>query len=450
MLAWHLGWRYLRKRRAAWLAYFAITLTVAVPVVVIGVIQGFLDVTTRQARANESDLTATSPWFGDGIPDTAKGRETITTVPGVVMISPFVSQYGLLVPRLARNESDQGVPALIEGIDWAADTAIGRLNPGMLHPPPVENLSAPALLPTERGTGFLTPTWRANLALSGFDFAAALGCGPLPIAPRQRPPIGVVTGREVLYSSGIRVGMPVQVAAGTGIKISGEISDTIGTGILEIDRFAVLIPLGHGQVLAGYNGKAGTPKQVGGWRIQAAADKSLKPLSEVVQDATGLRVDTWLERRGNMVKSLELQRNIMALVMVAIQAIAVFIVYAVFSTLVAEKRHDIGVLLGLGARRRDIAGAFLLAGLAACVLGGISGWMLGWGVLAGLNPLSKALNMPLFPQDVIYTPEAPTSFDPLIPLFFIGVMSVVGVIAVALPAWRAARIVPVDILREGT
>ena len=449
MLAWHLGWRYLCKRRAAWLAFFAITLTVAVPVVVIGVIQGFLDVTTRQARANESDLTATSPWFGDGIPDTAQGRTTITSVPGVALISPFVSQYGLLVPRLARNESDQGVPALIEGVDWAADTAIGRLSPGMLHPPPVENLSAPALLPTERGTGFLTPTWRANLALCGFDFAAALGVGPLPIAPRQRPPIGVVTGREVLYSSGIRVGMPVQVAAGTGTKISGEISDTIGTGILEIDRFAVLIPLGHGQVLAGYHGKGGKAKQVGGWRIQATPDLPLKPLSDVVQDATGLRVDTWMQRRGNMVKSMELQRNIMALVMVAIQAIAVFIVYAVFSTLVAEKRHDIGVLLGLGARRRDIAGAFLLAGLAACVLGGISGWLLGWGVLAGLNPLSKALNMPLFPQDVIYTPEAPTSFDPLIPLFFISVMSVVGVIAVALPAWRAARIVPVDILREG-
>ncbi len=449
MLAWHLGWRYLCKRRAAWLAFIAITLTVAVPVVVIGVMQGFLDVTTRQARANESDLTATSMWFGDGIPDTQNARTTLANIPGVAQIAPFVSQYGLLVPRLARNESDQGVPALIDGVDWAADTAIGRLAPAMLHTPPVENLSAPALAPTERGTGFLTPTWRAHLALTGLDVAAAMGVGPMPMPPRQRPPIGVVTGREVLYASGIRVGMPVQVAAGTGTKISAEISDTIGTGILEIDRFAVLIPLGHGQLLAGYQGRGGQPKQVGGWRIAAGPNAALKPLSATVQAATGLRVDTWLERRGNMVKSLELQRNIMALVMIAIQAIAVFIVYAVFSTLVAEKRHDIGVLLGLGARRRDIAGAFLMAGLAACVLGGMSGWALGWGVLAGLNPLSKALNMPLFPQDVIYTPEAPTSFDPLIPLFFIAVMSVVGVIAVALPAWRASRIVPVEILREG-
>lgn len=449
MLAWHLGWRYLCRRRAAWLAFTAITLTVAVPVVVIGVMQGFLDVTTRQARANESDLTAISPWFGDGIADTAKARDKILAVPGVARTAPFVKQYGLLIPRLARNASDQGVPALIDGIDWAADTAIGRLSPGMLHPPPVENLSAPALPPEDRGTGFLTPSWRANLALTGLDIAAALGVCPLPPPPRQRPAIGVITGREVLYSSGIRIGMPVQVAGGTGTKVSGEISDTIGTGILEIDQFAVLIPLGHGQVLAGYQGRGGQPKQVGGWRIATNPGLPLKPIAAAVQSATGLRVDTWMERRGNMVKSLELQRNIMALILVAIQAITVFIVYAVFSTLVAEKRHDIGVLLGLGARRRDIAGAFLLAGLTACVLGGICGWLLGWGVLAGLNPLSKALNMPLFPQDVIYTPEAPTSFDPLIPLFFIGVMSVVGVIAVALPAWRASRIIPVEILREG-
>ena len=449
MLAWHLGWRYLRRRRTAWLAFAAITLTVAVPVVVIGVIQGFLDVTTRQARANESDLTATSPWFGDGIADTPAARKLVASVPGVARSAPFVAQYSLLVPRVTRNDSDQGVPCLVDAIDWGADTALGRLSPGMLHPPPVENLSAPALTPEQRGTGFMTPTWRSQLALSGLDVAAALGVGPFPPAPRQRPVIGVVTGREVLYASGIRVGMPVTITGGTGARIQAEISDTIGTGILEIDRFALLAPLGHGQVLAGYLAKGGRPRQVGGWRINATPDVALSALATRLQDTTGLRVDTWMERRGNMVKSLELQRNIMALVMIAIQAIAVFIVYAVFSTLVAEKRHDIGVLLGLGARRRDIAGAFLLAGLAACVLGGLFGWALGWGVLSALNPLSRALNMPLFPQDIIYTPEAPTSYDPLIPLFFVGVMSVVGLIAVALPAWRAARIQPVDILREG-
>ena len=168
-----------------------------------------------------------------------------------------------------------------------------------------------------------------------------------------------------------------------------------------------------------------------------------------VSGLTGLSVSTWAERRGNLVKSMEIQRNVIGLVMIAIQLIAVFIVYAVFSTLVAEKRHDIGVLLGIGAQRSAIAGAFLLAGLAACVIGGLLGWALGWSVLAGLKPFSQWTGWTLFPQDVLYTPEAPVSWNPLIPLIFIGIMSVVGLLAVLLPAWRASRIDPVAILREG-
>jgi len=139
----------------------------------------------------------------------------------------------------------------------------------------------------------------------------------------------------------------------------------------------------------------------------------------------------------------------MAVVMVAIQCITVFIVYAVFSTLVAEKRHDLGVLRALGATRRQVVGIFLLAGAATCLAGCAAGWGLGWGALAALNPLSKLLRMPLFPQDVIYTPDAPTSFDPMIPLFFCAVMTAIGILAVALPAWRAGRVDPVLILREG-
>ena len=55
----------------------------------------------------------------------------------------------------------------------------------------------------------------------------------------------------------------------------------------------------------------------------------------------------------------------------------------------------------------------------------------------------------MFPQDVLYTPDAPTSYNALIPLFFIGVMTFVGLCAIAIPAWRASRIQPVEILREG-
>ncbi len=103
----------------------------------------------------------------------------------------------------------------------------------------------------------------------------------------------------------------------------------------------------------------------------------------------------------------------------------------------------------IGATGRSITGVFVIASLVSCVLGGLLGWMIGWLALAVLNPLSTYFNIPLFPQDVFYSPNTPISWNPLIPLFFMGIMTVVGFVAAALPAWRAGRIDPVEILREG-
>ncbi len=449
MLAWHLGIRYLRTRRAAWLALAAITLTVAAPVTVIGVMQGFLDVLRRQARASESDVTVYQSWGGPGIADSRERRQQLLDVDGVAAVGPFVQLYALMTPTFIGDQSSYGLPCQIDAIDWRADEIIGRLRPGLLHPQPVEDLSAPPLKPSERGSGFLTPAWRDELSLIGLRLAPALGLGPLPPPPRQLPPPGVVAGRELLYGSGLGVGERVELVGSAHIAKTAEISDTIGTGILEIDKLSLIVPLGLGQELADFTPTKGRPLRVDGYRLQARPDVDLDKLASRVHEISGRRADTWLHRRANMVKSLEYQRNIMAFVMLAIQAIAVFVVYAVFSTLVAEKRHDIGVLLGIGARRRDIAYAFLIAGIAACGFGGALGWGIGWGLLAFLNFLSKHYGLLLFPQDVFYSPDTPISWDARIPLFFIAAMGIIGLAAAALPAWRASRIAPVDILREG-
>ncbi len=446
MLAWHLGWRYLCRRRAAWLAFGAITLTVAIPIVVLSIMQGFVEVTARQARANESDVTVRAGYNG-GLPDRPVLRRALAGTEGVTGVAPFVSAYVIAAPRVGdRTSAADSVPAQVDAIEWSADEALGRLHPGVLHRAPVTALDAPPLPPNRRGTGFLTPAWRDHLVLTGLD----LGLGvPLPPPPRLRPTPGLVPGSELLYGSGIRLGDRLQVTSAAGNRVLGEVSDTLATGLLEIDRYALMMPLPLGQTLQGMEAKSGHESQVTGYRLAIAPGLRERTVADRLNGRGGLRAETWMDRRGNMVLNFEITRNIMALVLVAIQAIAVFIVYAVFSTLVAEKRHDIGVLLGIGARRRDIAGAFLLAGLAACVLGGLCGWGLGWGLVAALNPLSKWLGIPLFPQDVMYLPEAPVSYNPLIPLFFIGIMTVVGLLAVAIPAWRASRVVPVDILREG-
>lgn len=453
MLAWHLGLRYLRRRRTAWLALAAITLTVAVPVVVLGVMQGFIDITRLQVRANESDLTIEAPWQNGPLVQDAEDLAAVTGTDGVAQVGAFVSTYAILTPRDAADLR-LNLPCLVDAVDWARDEAMGRLTPQVLHPRPVTDLHAPPLEPHERGTGMLTRTWRDHLAITGMELVGGLGLGPLPLPPRQRPHSGMVIGRELAYSNGLRPGQTVRLtvpngSGGTTGQVTAQISDTIGTGIYEVDRSVGMLPLPLGQRLADLHARGARPAGLSGYRVQLTAEADATTVRRELVLVTGQRVTTWMERRGNLVKSFEIQRNVLGLVMVLVQGIAVFIVYAVFSTLVAEKRHDIGVLLGLGAQRQDIAYTFLIAGIVACVFGGLLGWAIGWGVLVILNPLSNALGMPLFPQEVLYTPEAPISWNPLIPLFFVGVMTLVGLLAVLLPALRASRIDPIATLREG-
>lgn len=450
MLAAHLGLRWLRRRRAAWLALAAIALTVAVPIIVVDVMQGWLAVTARQARAAESDVVVES----HGITASPRLRERLQAVPGIAAAAPFTRSWGVMSRAVGGGDLRANIACQAEGIDWSADWRLGRIAPAALHQPPVLDLSAPPMPPEQRGTGFLTPAWRAATALAGLHVAAALGGMPAALPPAQRPRPGIVCGREMLYPHGMLPGEEVQIAVpngsgGTVGKITAEISDTIALGVLEIDRFLVLAPLPLGQRLAGLQARGDRPARLSGWRLAVPPGGDPAAAAAAVRADTGLHAVTWQELRGNLVKGMEIQRNIGALVMILIQCITVFIVYAVFSTMVVELRHDLGVLRGIGARRRDVATALLLAGLAACVAGGLAGWALGWGVLAALNPLSRATGIALFPQEVMYTPEAPIAFAWWIPPAFILSMTAIGLVAVALPAWRAARVQPIDTLREG-
>ncbi len=105
-----------------------------------------------------------------------------------------------------------------------------------------------------------------------------------------------------------------------------------------------------------------------------------------------------------------------------------------------ERRREIGILQSLGARRRTIFTIFLLESGAYGVLGGLAG------ALCGL--LFSALAAPHISQNAV------TSFvkgsgsahllDPFIILGSITLSALVATLAGLYPAWRAARLSPVE------
>lgn len=98
---------------------------------------------------------------------------------------------------------------------------------------------------------------------------------------------------------------------------------------------------------------------------------------------------------------------------------------------VAERTHEIGIRKAIGARRRTILLQFLLEAAGICLIGGL----IAIGIARGLVEIGRH-----------YLPALRLS--PAVVMLALGVAFVTGVVSGFLPAWRAARLNPVDALRN--
>jgi putative ABC transport system permease protein len=96
---------------------------------------------------------------------------------------------------------------------------------------------------------------------------------------------------------------------------------------------------------------------------------------------------------------------------------------------VAERTKEIGIRKAIGAKRRTILIQFLIEAATICLVGGIIGLGIAWGVSRGL-------------QKVL-----PTNMSLQVALLAMLVSLITGVVAGFFPAYRAARMNPVDALR---
>jgi putative ABC transport system permease protein len=120
-----------------------------------------------------------------------------------------------------------------------------------------------------------------------------------------------------------------------------------------------------------------------------------------------------------------------------------FIILNTFRTLVAERRHDIGMLRAIGADQHTILGIFLIQSVMQGVLGTAAGISAGYGLtvlaLAWYNPMLRNLmhiNANVTPSYTVGTWVAAIALG-------IGVT----VLSAVIPARQAARITPLEALR---
>ncbi len=109
-----------------------------------------------------------------------------------------------------------------------------------------------------------------------------------------------------------------------------------------------------------------------------------------------------------------------------------------------ERTKEIGLLISLGARRKDVKRLFIIEALALSFMGAVFGIVVAWA-------LGRGINMALF--NLAQSRGVGDTFSVFfIPLWLIvGILAftaITGLIVVAYPARRASRISPIDALRH--
>ena len=119
--------------------------------------------------------------------------------------------------------------------------------------------------------------------------------------------------------------------------------------------------------------------------------------------------------------------------------------------LVKDKGRDIAILRTMGASRGSVMRIFFITGAAIGTIGTIAGTILGIIIALNVEPIrqfvSRLTGSPIFPTDIYHLSQLPAKLEPAEVMSIILMALFLSFLATIYPAWRAAKLDPVEALR---
>jgi len=450
--------RYLTSRVIPLIAVAAVALCVALVIMVVSVMTGFLDMVRLSGRTLMGDVIISSPV--SGIPYYERLLDRIEDLPGVAAASPIVNTWGLLKMPYPQGINKEVETVQVWGIEPRgfaqvteyADTLYWRTNTPdelaeMQPDDPRIRLNEP------RTTG--EPTTAELLQRDG-----------LALRHAERPGavlgLHVSVGNERQSDGSIRpmadnywwmprhdvtlTLVPVDPKGGLQAPESRvfPVVNEFFSGVYLIDDKRVLIPLSVAQDMLHLDedqyvdpdeldDQTGLPKVIGIYPRRAtmiliratdgvSPDELLEPLGaaydafaeDILNDADallsapmrafGLTIKTWEQQQAKFIGPIEKERELMRTLFSLVYLVCAGLVLAIFWAIVYEKTRDIGILRSIGASRLGISWIFLRYGLVVGVAGAIVGVGIAWVVIRNINMIHDTLGDP--PPALAYTAGA--------------------------------------------
>lgn len=204
------------------------------------------------------------------------------------------------------------------------------------------------------------------------------------------------------------------------------------------DRRVGVISLGAAQALLRMEGR------VTEYGVDVDLKNDLDRVRDAVAAAVGpdYEVHTWEQRMPFVKDIVETQDFIFGIVTSIFLFVVLLGVVNAMLMSVLERVREIGTMLAVGMKRRQIVGLFIAEGVVLGLIGGTLGAVLGWLWVSYMNSKGIAIPAP--------GAKVPSLLRPSVDLLFVGraiVQATAGAALASLwPAWRASRLRPVEAL----
>jgi len=447
MFRFFLAGRYTFVRPVSYLCTVSIGLSVMALIVVLSIMNGFLLETKRVIRGSTADIVI-FPIQRSGPTSRAKIEGVVSAIEGVAALTSRLIRPAIFKvhernnPRLWNSMEASRSQVLVQGIDVDAELASSRL------PESLADVRNPELRVEDAEDPFYIPAQSIhNSRLRNADNPGVLmGENAMRVWGLHRgDAIDLVTLPDGfdLGSSSIQPSLMTFIVAGA--FNSGHSNDD---SIVYIDKSVATI-------------WAGTDHELSELYITAEADWQPKEKLSALRDNIEDRLDaekeeclvhTWEDRNRTWLAAVKNERRILMVILGFFLVLVCTITFSVLTMLVQEKVRDIGVLSAMGTSAGGIGSIFAMVGVTISLAGGLVGLLSGWWLATNINNvkdwIEDVFDVQIFDRNVYAFSEIPIDMDWSQNLL-ITVLAVVSAATICLiPAWRAARLDPVEALRH--